>query len=191
MARRPTWVFWTRGSLIGAISGHWLANVLLDGDQYSEVGLRYSWRASVPLIVQTILVLVVLVLLKPMSERRNGGPAPPRSTPLRPARSLMLVTASQLLLFLLMEVSERIYQGEPFTEGLLASGFPFELVIAIASSLLLIGLGSVALRMMRAPRRRPTTRAIEDRLGPISHQASPSQALIVVGDVRAPPPLPA
>ena len=52
--------------------------------------------------------------------------------------------ASQVVLFVLLEVSERIYQREPFTAGLLTEGFSAELVIAVGLSALLIVLGHAA-----------------------------------------------
>jgi hypothetical protein len=100
---------------------------------------------------------------------------------------LTWLVTSQLFLFLLLEVSERLAQREPFTEGLLASGFVFELLFAIGSALVVAGLGSVALRAIRTPRREPTAAAGEDRVGSIAASLACSRPLIVVGDVRAPP----
>jgi hypothetical protein len=100
---------------------------------------------------------------------------------------LTLLAASQLVLFLLMEVSERIVQHEPFTEGLLASGFAFELLFAIGSALLLGLLGSIAVRVIRVSRRRPMAAKIESRIGLIPQRVAPAHPVIVVGGVRAPP----
>jgi hypothetical protein len=98
-----------------------------------------------------------------------------------------LLATSQLLLFALMEVSERIVQREPFTDGLLASGFALELLFAIGSALLLAGVGSVARRVLVSPRRQARTAAIDDRIGLLTESLAPTHPLIVVGDVRAPP----
>lgn len=187
MASTSRWVFLARGSLLAAICGHWIANWVLDKDEYTRAGLEYTWRASIPIVVQTILVLLVVVVLGPLSARRTAtenSRAPSRSYRLN---LLTLLTTSQLLLFLLLEVSERIVQREPFTDGLLASGFALELLFAIGSALLLAGLGSVALRVIRSPRRQPTTTAIEARIGLTPESVACIRPLILVGDVRAPP----
>lgn len=190
MAARPTWVFWTRGTLVSAICGHWLANSVLDPDQYSRAGLEYTWRASLPLVAQTVLVLVAIVMVgaAPAHQRPKEHRRRPRFST---SRLLSLVATSQLLLFLLLEVSERVYQREPFTEGLFGQVFALELLIALISSLLLTGLGSIARRVIRSLFSRPTGVPITDRIGPITRRIAPTLALIVVGDVRAPPPVPA
>jgi hypothetical protein len=185
MAVKPKWVFWVRGSLLSAICGHWIANALLDSDQYTRAGLEYTWRASLPILLQTILVLFVVAMIGPLSK----GHAQSSSRLIRshPPRLVMLLGTSQFVLFLLMEVSERIVQREPFTDGLLASGFAFELLFAIGSALLLAGLGSAALHVIRSLRRRPTTATTEDPVGLARQYVPPAHELIVVGDVRAPP----
>lgn len=187
MAPKPRWLIWTRGILLSAICGHWIANWVLDQDEYAQAGLDYTWRASVPIVIQTILVLLVVLLLGPLAARwRSGSNSRPHPRTFRLPLLTWLMT-SQLLLFLLLEVSERLVQREPFTEGLLASGFVFELLFAIGSALVVAALGSVALRVMRTPRREPTAATSEDRVGSIAESLAPSRPLIVVGDVRAPP----
>jgi hypothetical protein len=61
--------------------------------------------------------------------------------------------ASQLVLFLLLEVTERIARRDPFAEGLFGSSFLFELTFAIGSALVLIALGFAVLRVIRSIRR--------------------------------------
>jgi hypothetical protein len=186
MAVKPRWLFWARGTLLSAICGHWIANTVLDHDQYTRAGVEYTWRASLPIVIQTILVLLVVLMLGSLS-RRSTGAGNSRASPSNRSSLLMLLASSQLLLFLLMEVSERIVQQEPFTDGLLASGFAFELLLAIGSALLLAGLGSVARRVLRSVRRQPTRLAIDDRVGLLPESLAPTHPLILVGDVRAPP----
>jgi hypothetical protein len=84
-------------------------------------------------------------------------------------------------------VSERVVQHELFMEGLLTSGFGFELVFAIGAALLLGVLGSIVIRVIRVARRRPTTARIEGRIGLIPQRVAPAHLVIVVGGVRAPP----
>jgi hypothetical protein len=187
MAPKSRWLIWTRGILLSAICGHWIANWVLDQDEYAQAGLEYTWRASVPIVIQTILVLLVVLLLGPLAARwRSASNSPPHPRTFRLPLLTWLVT-SQLLLFLLLEVSERLAQREPFTEGLLASGFVFELLFATGSAIIVAALGSVALRAMRTPRREPRAAASEDRVGSIAESLVFSRPLIVVGDVRAPP----
>jgi hypothetical protein len=182
----PRWAFWARATLACAICGHWIANAVLDRGQYTEVGLEYTWRASIPILVQTALVMLAVIAVGPLA-RRMGTPGTRDSD--RPRRSslLTLLLASQLLLFLAMEVSERIVQREPFTEGLLASGFVFELAFAIGSALVLGVLGSIAIRIARVVRRRPAATPIEDSLGLSPRHGVVARPVLVVGSVRAPP----
>ena len=104
---------------------------------------------------------------------------------------MALLIASQLVLFLVLEVSERLVQDEPFADGLLASGFLLELLFAIGSALLLACLGSAAIRAIRSLGRRRPTATDQGRLDHMPGRATPAQSLIVVGDVRAPPLVPA
>jgi hypothetical protein len=102
-----------------------------------------------------------------------------------------LLTTAQLFVFSLLEVSERVVQDEPFVDGLFASGFGFELLFALASALVLAVLGSIAIRVIRSLRRRATTVTVPDGNGLIPPRIPPTRTVVVVGDVRAPPLLPA
>jgi hypothetical protein len=187
MTSRPRWLLWARGILLSAICGHWIANWVLDRNEYAQAGLEYTWRASIPILIQTILALLVVLLLGPLAARWRSANI--SRAPIGTFRLFLLtrLVTSQLLLFLLLEVSERLVQREPFSEGLLESGFVFELLFAIGSALVVAALGSVALRVMRAPRREPTAATGEDRVASIAEYLVFSRPLIVVGDVRAPP----
>ena len=185
MAAKPTWLFWVRGTLLSAICGHWIANTILDARQYTDVGLEYTWRASLPVAIQTLLLVMVAALLGPLARHTRVGAARPR--PWSRPRLLALLTAAQLFVFVLLEVSERLVQREPFVDGLFSSGFGFELVFAIGSVLVLAALGSVAIRVIRSLRRRATTVNAPDGDGLIPQRIPPTRTDIVVGDVRAPP----
>jgi hypothetical protein len=187
MASKSRWLLWARGILLSAICGHWIANWVLDRNEYEQAGLEYTWRASIPIIIQTVLVLLVVLMLRPLTARWSSAQI--SRAPVRTFRLSLLtwLVTSQLLLFLLLEVSERLVQREPFSEGLLASGFAFELLFAIGSALVVAALGSAALRVIRTPRREPTAAASEDCVGSIVESLAFSRPLIVVGDVRAPP----
>lgn len=180
-------MFWAQGTLISAISGHWIANVLLDPGQYEQAGLEYTWRAFIPALLQSILVLSVVVVLGRLSQwARSTAHSESRRTS-RLVRLLILLSTSQLVLFLLMEVSERVIQREPFADGIFASGFVFELLFATVSALLLIAFGSVALRVIGSLRRRAMTARIEDHIRHIFDRVVPRHAVLVSGSVRAPP----
>ncbi|MGH2658908.1 MAG: hypothetical protein ACRDHS_04400 [Actinomycetota bacterium] len=190
MTGKPKWVFWVRGTLLSALSGHWIANLLLDPGQYERAGLEYTWRALLPVLLQTILVLLVVVVVRrPLRTAMNTKARLRHASNL--SRLLILLTTSQLVLFLLMEVSERGIQREPFADGLFASGFAFELLFAIVSALLLVAFGSVALRVIGSPRRRAMTSPIDDRIRPLPELVVPAHAALIVGGVRAPPLPPA
>jgi hypothetical protein len=173
--------------LLSALCGHWIANALFDSDEYTGAGLEYTWRASLPILIQTVLVLFAVVMLGRLSKRSSGVESCSGMVRSHLPRLVTLLVFSQLLLFLLLEVSERIVQREPFADGLLASGFTFELLFAIGSALLLAAVALAALHVIRSPRRRPTTATIEDLVGLVRHRDVPVHELIVVGDVRAPP----
>jgi hypothetical protein len=68
---KPRWLFWARGTLLSAICGHWIANAVLDADQFKDAGLEYTWRASMPIVMQTVLVLVVVAFLGSLSTTRR------------------------------------------------------------------------------------------------------------------------
>jgi len=68
-------------------------------------------------------------------------------------RLLAALIASQLVLFMLLEITERIAQRDPFAVGLFDSSFLFALSFAIGSALVLIALGFAVLRVIRSIRR--------------------------------------
>lgn len=186
MAGKPTWVFWARGALLSAVCGHWIANILFDAREFTRAGLEYTWRANISILIQTLVVLIVVALLGPLSKRRH-----PQNSIRHPGSTLFpsvaLLITSQLVLFLVLEISERVVQNEPFADGLLASGFFLELLLAIGSALLLACLGSAAVRAIRSLGRRRVIATNQGRLDQMPRHATPAQSLIVVGDVRAPP----
>jgi hypothetical protein len=184
---KPRWRFWARGTLLTAICGHWIANVTLDGDQFRDAGLAYTWRASMPIVVQTVLILVVAVLLGSVGHTRGQSRRPRQ---LRQSHILALLTMCELVLFFILEVSERLVQREPFIEGVFGSGFGLELLLAIGAALFLVGLGSIAVRAIGSVRRAPTPARILDRTSPIPQLVPPAHSVVVVCDGRA-PPLPA
>ena len=153
MASKPAWLFWVRGTLLSAICGHAIANALFDADEYRHAGLSYSWSAFIPLAIQALVVVGAWWALGRLRWRPR-----PAASPVRHLRRLLAVLiASQLVLFMLLEVTERIAQRDPFAEGLFGSSFLFELSFAIGSALVLVALGFAVLRVIRSIRRQPPT----------------------------------
>jgi hypothetical protein len=88
---------------------------------------------------------------------------------------------------MLLEVTERIAQRDPFAEGLFGSSFLFELSFAIGSALVLVALGVAVLRVIQSMRRpAPVV---------VANIPAPSRPLVVApvrlslrpGGTRAPP----
>ena len=84
------------GVLLSAICGHWIANLLFDAREFTQAGLEYTWRANISILIQTLVVLIVVALLGPLSKRRRA------QSLIRPARSTLapsvgLLIASQLV----------------------------------------------------------------------------------------------
>src|SRR5262245_55827336 len=152
MASKPAWLFWVRGTLLSAICGHAIANALFDADEYRHAGLTYSWSAFVPMAIQALVVVGAWWALGRIRWQTRPSMAPPR----RLRRLLAALIASQLVLFILLEVTERIAQRDPFAEGLFGSSFLFELCFAVGSALVLIALGFAVLRVIRSIRRQPS-----------------------------------
>jgi hypothetical protein len=100
---------------------------------------------------------------------------------------LAALIASQLVLFMLLEVTERIAQRDPFAEGLFGSSFLFELSFAIGSALVLVALGFAVLRVIRSIRR-PQPVLIARILSPSRPVTSPIvRRALRPGGTRAPP----
>lgn len=149
MASKPAWLFWVRGTLLSAICGHAVANALFDADEYHHAGLSYSWSAFIPMAIQALVVVGAWWGLGRIRWQPRRTLEPTRHL----RRLLAALIASQLVLFLLLEVTERIAQRDPFAEGLFGSSFLFELSFAIGSALVLVALGFAVLRVIRSIRR--------------------------------------
>jgi hypothetical protein len=183
MAPKPAWLFWVRGTLLSAISGHAVANAVFGADEYRHAGLSYSWSAFVPLAIQALVVVGAWSAVGRIRWRPRTTAAPAR----RLRRLLAAMIASQLVLFVLLEVTERIAQRDPFAEGLFGSSFLFELSVAIGSALVLMALGFAVLRVVRGVRRQPRVVA--------AHVPAPGRPVVVrlvrrallPGGTRAPP----
>jgi hypothetical protein len=185
MASRPAWLFWVRSTLLSAICGHAIANALFDADEYHHAGLSFSWSAFIPMTIQAFVVVGAWWGLGRIRWRLR-----PRLEPARHLRRLLAaLIASQLVLFMLLEVTERIARRDPFAEGLFGSSFLFELTFAIGSALVLIALGFAVLRVIRSIRRRQPA-VITRILTPSRPVAVPLvRRTLRPGGTRAPPPV--
>jgi hypothetical protein len=183
MASKPAWLFWVRGILLSAISGHAVANALFDADEYHHAGLSYSWSAYIPMAIQALVVVGAWWGLGRVRWRPHPTLEPTRHL----RRLLAALIASQLVLFMFLEITERIAQRDPFAEGLFGSSFLFELSFAIGSALVLIALGFAVLRLVRSVRRQQPVVVAQIR--------TPSRPVVVAlvrrtsrpGGTRAPP----
>ena len=183
MASKPAWLFWVRGTLLSAICGHAVANAVFDADEYHHAGLSVSWSAFVPMIIQALVVVGTWWGL----GRIRWQPRPMASPARHLRRLLAALIASQLVLFMLLEVTERIAQRDPFAEGLFGSSFLFELSFAIGSALVLVALGFAVLRVIRALRRQPPV-VVAQILAPVPPVVvAPVRRSLRPGGTRAPP----
>jgi hypothetical protein len=185
----PAWVRSARASLVIGLGGHAIANGLLDEDQFTRAGLAYTWAASIPLLVQTIAVIAFVAALGPLA-RRPGRLRRARPLPSHPMAAFGAFALTQMGLFLIFELSERVAQDEAFTAaGILGAGFTLELVFALAAAFVLTALATIAVRVVGAIRRAisPTTR--DDHYGAFPLTVPRQRLLALAGGERAPPRL--
>lgn len=183
MASKPAWLFWVRGTLVSAICGHAVANALFDADEYHHAGLSYSWSAFIPMAIQALVVVGAWWALGRITWRPHATASPARHL----RRLLAALIASQLVLFLLLEVTERIAQRDPFAEGLFGSSFLFELSFAIGSALVLVALGFAVLRVMRSIQRHPPVVVAQIPTANRPVVVAPVRRSLRPGGTRAPP----
>jgi hypothetical protein len=170
--------------LLCALAGHLVANALLDEGQYVRAGLEYTWRASFPALIQAIVILAIAAALGPASRRLDRSRS---GTPMR--GSLTVFATSQVLLFLTLELTERVIQRQPFAEGLFGSDFTLELVLALACALVLAVCAALAIRFVRSVRRQITSKPIPASICSFLRVALPRRTMVLAGGVRAPPSL--
>jgi hypothetical protein len=46
-----------------------------DAREFTRAGLEYTWRANISILIQTLVVLIAVALLGPLSKRRHNRPA--------------------------------------------------------------------------------------------------------------------
>jgi hypothetical protein len=181
-----------RVALVSALVGHWIANAIADPGEYASVGLPYEGAALRPISIQTALValaIVAITLAHRLGFRRRRARVDHPSTI---ALTLMLV-ALQTTLFAAMEITERLSIGEAyaaaFRGGILGRGFAVELVVAIATALLLVGIAIGVRRIVRAILMSPRTRPAVGPPVVASETTFVRPVLILAGSggVRAPP----
>ena len=183
-----------RAALASALAGYWVANAIADPREYEAVGLRYEGAALVPILAQTAVVSLVLCLTGIASwwwNRRNGES---RSFNLRPAAICGCLVVFQIGAFTVMETVERVWLGESyaaaFKGGVFDLGFLIELLIAIASALLLVALMRAMARVVRAILAASHVGEAADRETPWPRPPAfvrPVPILAGAGGVRSPP----
>lgn len=170
-----------------ALLGHWFANSLFDRDQYAGVGNALLDRLDDPILVQAVFGLVAIVFLTITKRRREGRPI----ELVFGRGSVAVAVAIQLLLFVGMEGSERLaidaLAGARAHAGPFEIGFVAELLVAVATALMLAFFGQAAKRFLELhrPRRVPVYPAGS----PLLHRghAPATRTLAGAGGVRAPP----
>jgi hypothetical protein len=182
--RRTPWLPWARAALACALFGHVAGNVVFDEREFAQAGVRYRWAASEPLVAQAAVVLLAIALLGPLARRASSARRPPARR-----RLIAAFVASQLIVFAVLESTERLAQAEPFSRGLFASLFVPELLVAVAVAVTLAVLASIAVRIARSTRR--TDRGVElcDRTPPVPRSIAPRIVAPLALAVRAPPPV--
>jgi hypothetical protein len=182
-----------RVALVSALIGHWIANAIADPLEYASVGLRYEGAALRPIAFQTAAVLAALIVLTVVRRLHPGRRlAAPRRLTSRTALTLML-TGLQMGVFGAMEVTERLALGETYAAafhgGILDGGFVLELVVAIASALVLVALAIAVTRAVRSILSGPRGRT--PSADPVQHAESPFVRPVLIlagsGGMRAPP----
>ena len=180
-----------RAIVATALLGHWVANAVADPGEYAAVGLRYEGRALVPILAQTALGVLAIILLGVIARRRaHLIPAAERLP--RPILTA-IVMATQVALAAGMEVTERIAigdaYGQAFRTGVLDRGFALELGIALISAVILVALTLALAKVVRAIRAQwlgPLRPAAARRARPID-ACLPLPAISRGGGGRAPP----
>jgi hypothetical protein len=95
---------------------------------------------------------------------------------------------TQLAVSLVLEITERLAQDEPFVRGLFASLFVPELVLAIAIAAILALLATLAARLARSIRREDPGEEIDDAVSPPRRVDAHGAIVGLALDVRGPPP---
>jgi len=183
-----------RAFLVSALVGHWVANALFDRDEYAGADPSTIGHLYDPILVQTALVLLAALALTIWERRRRGTGGESVLAGVGFHRLLGFFLVSQLLLFLGMEITERLaigtLFGEPFYVGMLGSGFVAELLVAVGSVFLLALLGAATTRLVEALRSRDGTAGEESRETFLPHEfPRPPRVLAGAGGVRSPPTL--
>jgi uncharacterized membrane protein len=183
-----------RAALVSALIGHWIANAIADPIEYASVGLRYEGEAFRPILFQTAIVVIAVLVMTLASRLR---PRRRLDLDLAGSRAVLTVVLAtiQLVSFTAMEITERLALGEGYTaafrSGVFDGGFAVELIVAIVSALLLVALAIALTRVVQAffsgSRRRSAV------VEPVRHIETPFVRRVLIlagsGGMRAPPSL--
>jgi hypothetical protein len=189
---RGSWLL--RAALLASLSGHWVANAIFDQDQYGGAGPEIIGRLHDPALVQTALALVILVIVTAWDRRRSCRGQGHFLAGLGSRQLAWVLLGVQVLLFVGMEISERIaieaFSAVPTGVEPLGAGFISELLVAISSALLLSVLGETTARLVSRLRARwaPRSVSLHSRLQ-LGDPVRRRFALVGAGAVRAPPRL--
>ena len=181
-------------ALVTALTGHWVANLLFDRDQYAGASPKLLGHLNDPVLVQTILVGVALAALAIWGRGRERRRAAPLFAGLGRLQLIGVLVAAQLCLFVGMEVWERLAIASICCErvhvGAFGAGFIAELLVAVGSAIAIAVFGAATARVVQLLRIRRPEREARLREHP-SHReyVRLPQVLAGTGGVRAPPSL--
>jgi hypothetical protein len=181
-------------ALVTALSGHWVANILFDRDQYAGASPSLLGHLNDPVLVQTVLVCVALAALAIWGRSRGRRRVRPLLADLGRLQLVGVLVAAQLCLFVGMEVWERLAIASICCEqvhvGAFGAGFVAELLVAVGSAIAIAVFGAATARVVQLLRIRAPQRAARLKELPARREfVRLPQVLAGTGGVRAPPSL--
>jgi hypothetical protein len=178
-------------ALVTALSGHWVANILFDRDQYAGATPSLLGHLNDPVLVQTVLVCVALAALAIWGRSRARRRARSLFAGLGRLQLIGVLVTAQVCLFVGMEVWERVAIASICCErvhvGAFGAGFVAELLVAVGSAIAIAVFGAATARVVRLLRiRRPERSARLKELAAHREFVRLPQVLAGTGGVRAP-----
>jgi hypothetical protein len=138
---------------VTALSGHWVATILFDRDQYAGASPSLLGHLNDPVLVQTVLVFVALAALAIWGRSRARRRARPLFADLGRIQLIGVLVAAQVCLFVGMEVWERLAIAsiccEQVRVGAFGAGFVAELLVAVGSAIAIAVFGAATARVVQ------------------------------------------
>jgi hypothetical protein len=176
-----------RASLIVALGGHLVANLIFDEGEYVGAGAELVRHLQDPFAVQVAIVGIITAALTRWLRHR---PPSVQASEARDAKRIAVLVGLQLLLFVSMEASERLlidaiwdvpHAVEPFGDG-----FVQELIVALTCSAALAAVGTAAARVLSTGRQ-PNEVVVPDAWLQIADVGTHRSLGLSAPSVRGPP----